>query len=47
MASQGIGKFDSQARLTVDAWNRCIGFCNEQTWMDEEGVKDAPDVLIP
>jgi hypothetical protein len=35
MASQGIGKFDSQARLTVDAWNRCIGFCNEQTWEDE------------
>jgi hypothetical protein len=47
MMGQGIGKFESQAQMTVDAFHRCVAFCNEQTWMDEEGAKDVPDVLIP
>lgn len=34
MRESGIGDFAQQKDLTMDAWDRCIAFCNESSWAE-------------
>src|SRR5262249_3122359 len=44
LAEQGIGSFDKQASLTVDAFHRCVAFCNESSWEPEVAASGLGDM---